>query len=58
MEYILAGFVMTIGIIGAIALGFVAGCLLTQKADEMTKEMETDDFEENVRIFMEHFPVK
>ncbi len=58
MEYILAGFVMTLGIIGAIALGFLAGCLLTQKANEMTEEMATDAFEENRRIFMEHFPVK
>jgi hypothetical protein len=56
MEFVLAGFVMTFGVIGAIAIGFLVGVLFAQHGYEMKEAMETDEFEENLRIFEKHFP--
>jgi uncharacterized membrane protein YphA (DoxX/SURF4 family) len=56
MEFVLAGFVMTFGIIGFIALGFLVGALFMAHGYEKKMEMETDEFEENVRILNETFP--
>ncbi len=45
MEFVLAGFVMTLGVIGFIALGFLAGVLFMQRGYEMKEQMEADGFE-------------